>query len=270
MDTNLLLQQLDSLYNTSDISGAEALLNDALTQCRHRNESEPLLTVYNELIGLYRQTGRVISACETADHALTLITDSGLTGTMQHGITLLNAATANRCADHLEHSLAFYLHAEIIFLQNKQDHSYYMASLYNNVSQLYQDREEYESALHYQKKALALIQTFSDNDSEIAITKVNMSHSYMFLNQLNDAQLLLEEALAYFQSDSGIHDPHYGAALCALGRLSFLNGHYQMALRQLKSALEHELSSFGENDACRIIRANLDLIYGEMKRSGRE
>lgn len=193
-----------------------------------------------------------------------------MTGTMQHGTTLLNGATACRMAGRLERSLAFYLQAETIFLKNREERSYPMAGLYNNISQLYQDMHAYESALKYQPKALDLIQEFTGNDAEIATTHVNMSHTYMALGQLQKADEALAEALRYYESETGSHDSHYGAALNAMGLLAFQKKDPGSAIHWLQEALQLELRIFGENDACRMIRANLEYIKKTLRGSQEE
>lgn len=265
MNTKQLLDQLDDFYHSSDTTNAETLLNHARSECEHIHDHSALLTIYNELIGLYRETGRCEQAVEITDLALKLTSDLSLNGTMEHGITLLNGATVCRSAGQLERSLAFYLQAETIFLKNNQEQSYHMASLYNNVSQLYQDRQEYELALEYQKKALTLNQTFPDSASEIATTNINMSYTYMALGRMNEASEVLEQAMNYYENPAHGHDSHYGAALSAMGQLAFYNGDYHAATHWLQKALQEETESFGENDACQIIRTNLDHIRAKLQ-----
>ena len=55
------------------------------------------LMMCNEMEGLYRNTGRVAQAVDMADMALSLIAGMGLDGSIHHGTTLLNAATAPPC-----------------------------------------------------------------------------------------------------------------------------------------------------------------------------
>lgn len=58
MNTEQLLQQIDHCYQNAETGKAEALLNAALTECGLSKDDSSLLTVYNELMGLYRETGR--------------------------------------------------------------------------------------------------------------------------------------------------------------------------------------------------------------------
>lgn len=264
MNTENLLSQLDTLYRASDISQAETLLLQTISNCRQLNDKSGLLICYNELLGLYRVTGRAESGAELADQALTLITEMNLIGTTQHGTLLLNAATVNRVAGHLEKALKLYQLAEEILILNGQETSYYMASLYNNMSQLYQDLGKYEKALEFQKKALFLIQSLSDSSSEIATTQVNISYTYMALDQLEHASEVLEQAALFYHRPEGNADSHYGAFLAALGQLAFQKKNYASAMQWYEKALKTEQTRYGENDACRVIRANLAALNKKM------
>lgn len=110
----------------------------------------------NEMEGLYRNTGRVAQAVDMADMVLSLIAGMGLDGSIHHGTTLLNAATARRMAGDVE-ALSQYREAEAIFKNLGKTDGYEMASLYNNISQIYQEQEEHEKALESLDKALELI-----------------------------------------------------------------------------------------------------------------
>ena len=69
----------------------------------------------NEMEGLYRNTGRVAQAVDMADMALSLIAGMGLDGSIHHGTTLLNAATARRMAGVWRKRFPKYREAEAIF-----------------------------------------------------------------------------------------------------------------------------------------------------------
>lgn len=257
MDTQAFLLHLDALYQASDLPCAEQYLKQKTADCQESDDKAGLLLCMNELTGLYRETGRAEIGSDLADRSLKLVEEMNLEGTIQHGTVLLNAATVNRVAGYPEKALLFYQEAEQIFLHNDQAHSFFMASLYNNMSQLYQDLEDYEKALATQEKALKLIQSLSDSASEIATSRVNISYTYLSLGRIEDASTSLALAMEYYQSRDGQHDPHYGSALSALGQLAYRKGCYQEAAEWFEKALDAESGIFGENDACKIIRSNL-------------
>ncbi|MFQ8842560.1 MAG: tetratricopeptide repeat protein [Clostridium fessum] len=60
-------------------------------------------------------------------------------------------------AGDVEKALSQYREAEAIFKNLGKTDGYEMASLYNNISQIYQEQEEHEKALESLDKALELI-----------------------------------------------------------------------------------------------------------------
>lgn len=266
MNVQNTLEKYDAFLNEGKLTEAEELITSALQAARDREEYGAMLTFYNEMEGLYRTTGRAEKAAQISDEALALIEDLGLSGSMPHGNTLLNGATANRVAGNLEKAMRMYQQAEGIFQAQGQERSYYMTALYNNISQVYQDMREPEQALVYQQKALDQIRAFSESEAEIATTQVSMSLSLMALERLDEAEEVLEEALAYYSSPAGQADPHKSSALAAAGELSWRRQAYEKAEEYLQRALQLSLNYYGENDACRVIRQNLAAVQRMAKK----
>jgi tetratricopeptide (TPR) repeat protein len=256
MDVGKILQELDRLLAQGQLDRAELSLREYIRQAEEKGRNGALLTLYNELEGILRTTGRAEEASETADKALSLISVMGLTGTVHHATTLLNAATASRAAGKLSRALELYEAAEGIYRRLGQENSYQMAALWNNVSQVYQERNEQEKALNFLEKALKNTEKYPP---EAATTRVNMALSLLALGRLDEAQTQLEEAMVYYNGD-GAQNPHRAAALSAAGELAFRRGEKAQALEILQKALDITLQHFGENDACRVLRENMASI----------
>lgn len=260
MEVRKYLETLDSLYARGDLGEAERMLDGWLKEARESGNFGAMLTFYNEMEGLYRTTGRAGKAAEFSDEALHLIAQMGLEQTIHHGTTLLNGATANRVAGNLGKALNMYQEAAHIFEKLGHSTSYQMGSLYNNISHIYQVQGQHEKALESLDKAFGLVSGMANNDAELATTRVCMSLSYMALGQLEEAGELLNKALVYYESPMGQTDGHYGSALSAAGELAWRQGDYDEAIRHLEKAQDVTLKRFGENDGCRIIRKNLEMI----------
>ena len=265
MDVKNMLEQLDYLYNLGDLKEAEKRLDVWLKQALDSRNYGAALTFYNELEGLYRTTGRTSKAAEISDDALRLIEFMGLSGTVHHATTLLNGATANRWAQNLDKALDMYLHAAEIYQQLDLKNSYLMASVYNNISHIYQQQNNHEKALNSLQTALNLVSSMDDSDSETATTKVAMALSHMALGNMKSANILLCDALSYYESKAGLNDGHYGSALSALGEYYWRNEDYNNAIDTYKKALAVTRSRFGENDGCKVISNNLDIVQKEME-----
>lgn len=259
METYEMLERLDQMYAAGEIGKAERCLENWVQDARMMADKGRLLTLYNEMEGLYRTTGRAAQGAEVSEKALALVEEMGLSGTLQHGTTLLNGATVNRVAGNLEKALSMYRQAEEIYLKLGESQGYHMASLYNNISQIYQEQGRHEEALEYLKKALGRITAMEGSGAEAATTRINMSFSLMALGQLEAAGQIQQDAFAYYDSEQSAGDAHYGSALSAAGELAFRRGDYEEAIRRFEKALEVTNHYFGENDGCRIIRNNLEL-----------
>ena len=147
MDTQQMFQELDRLYAQGKLDEAEEKMMGWMKEGLDSGNKSLCLMMCNEMEGLYRNTGRVAQAVDMADMALSLIAGMGLDGSIHHGTTLLNAATARRMAGDVEKALSQYREAEAIFKNLGKPDGYEMASLYNNISQIYQEQEEHEKAL---------------------------------------------------------------------------------------------------------------------------
>ena len=240
MDTQQMFQELDRLYAQGKLDEAEEKMMGWMKEGLDSGNKSLCLMMCNEMEGLYRNTGRVAQAVDMADMALSLIAGMGLDGSIHHGTTLLNAATARRMAGDVEKALSQYREAEAIFKNLGKTDGYEMASLYNNISQIYQEQEEHEKALESLDKALELIKKMENSEAEVATTHVNRALSLMALGRLDEA----DEELAWRR------------------------GNYDQAIGLLEKALMVTQSRFGESDACAVIRQNLEMIKKEKEEKG--
>jgi len=263
MDVKDMLNQLDYLYNMGDLKEAERRLTNWLNQALDSRSYGAALTFYNEMEGLYRTTGRAKQAAEISDKALQLIELMGLKNTVHHATTLLNGATANRWAQNLDKALDMYQQAAEIYRSLDLKNSYLMASVYNNISHIYQQQNQHKKALDTLQSALNLVIKEQDSASEIATTKVAMSLSYMALGDMETAKEHLKAALDYYESEAGVNDGHYGSCLSALGEYFWRKEDYNNAIYTYEKALKVTRSRFGENEGCRVISRNLDIVRKE-------
>ena len=263
MDVRRLLEHLDKLYQEGNLKDAEQCLTSWIADALYDNKYGAALTFYNELEGLYRTTGRAEKAAEAADKALQLIEAMGLTGTVHHATSLQNGATANRWAGNLEKALDMYLKAAEIYKAIGQENTYQMASLYNNISHIYQEQNQHEKALEYLTIAHKMALAMENCQSEVATTNVCMALSYMALGKMDDAKEKLDCAEKYYADEENRKDGHYGSALSAMGEYYWRLKDYDNAVSHLEKALEVTKERFGENAGCAVIRKNIDKIKKE-------
>lgn len=259
-----MLEELDALYGRGELARAEEKMNGWLQEALEEDNFGAALTLYNEMEGVYRTTGRAARAVECADQALELIGRMGLRGTIHHGTTLLNGATASRMAGDSKRALSLYREAEEIFTALGEDKSYQMASLFNNISQLYQEEEKHEEALSYLDKAMELVRKMENSEAEVATTHINRSLSLMALERMDEAGEEIQKGMSYYDSSAGQKDGHRGSALAAAGEFAWRCGNAEKAADFFESAIAVTRDRFGENDACRVMRKNLEKIRNEI------
>ncbi len=262
MEMNEKLDRLDSLYASRNLQEAEKELLSWISEAETRGNPGEQLTLYNELEGLYRVTGRAPEASEVSKKALKLIETMGLSGTVHHATTLLNAATAHRAAGFLSEALSLYRQAQNVYesLKNEPNILYYMAALSNNVAQVYQELGQYDDAEPHLLKALSIIKTVPGAESEESTTHTNLSLLYYKMGKLSEAACEIEKALIYYRTPEGAKDNHLSSALSAAGTIAAGLGNTQKAREYFAGALEVSERVFGDTPETRMIRKNLESL----------
>ncbi|MBR6519168.1 MAG: tetratricopeptide repeat protein [Oscillospiraceae bacterium] len=265
MDVKEMLAKLDYFYEQGRLKDAEKLLDSSLEAAEENRNYSAMLTVYNEMEGLYRTTGRAGKAADISDKALSLIVQMGLGNTTHHATTLQNGATANRVAGNRHKALDMYCQAAEIYKNLGMQTSYQMASLYNNISHIYQEEKQYDKALEYLNLALNTVSELPDSDAEIATTRVCLGLCLMSVKRMDEAKTQILKALNYYESPLGACDGHYGSALSSMGEYMWRQKEYSSAVMYYEKALKVTIERFGENYGCKIIRSNLAKLKDEME-----
>ena len=264
MQVQEILRQLDQMFVKNQIREAEQFLIASLAQVRKeesdgKEKGEALLILLNELTGYYRSVSRNEEAVQTAFEALEQIEKLEISGSAEHGTTLVNAATALRAAGQYQAALEKYREAEQIYTDCLPAGDARFAGLYNNMSMAYEKEHAHEEALDSLQKALAVILQTADAKEETATTYTNLSELYFKMGQMQQGLDCLEKALKLYEKDE-LNDPHYAAALSACGHGYYLAGRYEEAIDSYTKALRMILDTYGENDAYVITCENCAVV----------
>lgn len=261
MNTAEILTQLDGLYGQSALPEAEDLLHRSLAQALAEEDTYSAVSLYNELVGLCRVTGREREAVETADRALALIEVCNLKNTVAHATTLLNAATALRAAGSPERAMELYHQAELLYRYHGFP-PYETASLYNNMAQAHMALQQRQEALQCLLRSREELLALPDTESEKATLETNLALLYLELGRVREARQALSQAMYYFDGP-GASDPHRGSALAAAGKLARMQGQQENAIFLLRQAYTLELARFGDCEATRLLREEIDELIQE-------
>lgn len=108
MNIELILQQLDALFAKHKIELVEPFLLQKIEEAQQIGDTSVIITLMNELIGHYRETGEFDKSIACCRQILELMEQLGLKGTTAYATTLLNVANACRAAGLLRESMVYY------------------------------------------------------------------------------------------------------------------------------------------------------------------
>lgn len=258
LDLTTVMKQVDAYYAQNRGPEAEALLKESIVQAVQSEDDNALLTLLNELIGYYRETSRVEESYQLADQALVLLKQMELTGTLPYATTLLNIANAYRAGGRLTDSLNCYKKTMEIYRKLLSPEDMLVASLYNNMSLLYQEMGQFAQAKQSLYQALQVVSCHEDAYFEMAVTCANLASTCLSLNEDEEARGYFQKAINIFEAH-GIEDAHYSAALSSLGTYYYKRGNYADAAENFRKAMECMKRNLGENEYYYRLQENLRL-----------
>jgi len=264
MELDKVLAQLRELFSTYQIEQAEEFLERNIEQAFVLGDMGAVITLMNEIIGYLRDTGKNEKALFYCDRVLELIKQTGLLGTVHHGTTLQNIANAYRAAGKLKESLMKYQAVFTIYEGKIEKNDMLYASLYNNLSLLYQEMGNFEKACECLKAALEIVLTKTDKRIEVAVTYTNLAASQLQLGEFTEAVENLNRAFSIFDMDEE-KDFHYGGALAAMAQAKYLMGELEESEQYYEKALAEVKKHTGESQSYMIILQNLNEVKMAME-----
>ena len=249
MNLNGFYEQIDQYFAIKDFKSAESYMLQALSQTKEEQDHSALVTVCNELGGFYRAFSRYAEGIPLYEQALASLDTLGMNNTEAHGTTLLNFATTLSIVGHYDAALNAYTKAASIFEGPSYTKDYRLATLYNNMSSLYQNMDQLASAEAYLYLAMEILENLEDSDIEIAITFSNLAGVYLAMedeDRLDNARSAAEQSIARFTKVSGDNDVHFAAAVSALGEVCFREFDFTGAEEQFRKAMALTTRDYGD------------------------
>lgn len=270
MDINQVTKELDALFDQGKVDEIPQFLESHIAQAIEAGAKDVLLTLYNEIIGFYRETGQYELSIENCHKAIALMDEMGIQDTIPYATTLLNAANAYRAAGLLQESLELYNKVRPIYVAQLDEDDMYFANLYNNLSLLYQEMKDFASAKEQLLNALYIVTHKPDKQFEVAVTQANLANTCIELEQDDEAKARAEEAIRIFE-ELGVDDAHYSAALAALGSLYYMDKNYSDALSVMEKSRECVAKYLGtDNIQYQRLGHNIEIIKNKMKEATAE
>lgn len=263
MNVQHILDGLEALFARQDIQEVEPYLTKQLEQAYEEQDFGACITIMNEMIGFFRDTSQYEKSLDYSQQVLTLMQQLGYEGTLPYATTSLNVANALRAAGLHKESLAFYESIFPIYQENLAPDDDRFASLYNNLSLLYQEMDDYESAVACLREALKIVMGKED-EIRIAITHSNLGASLLQLGKTELAVAHLEQALSVFNQYEE-KDFHYSAAVAAMGQAYVSMGQLEEARECYMEALYEQMRHCGKSEAFYRILENLHVVEQQLQ-----
>lgn len=229
LDISKILERLDGLFLEGQPDKVETYLIEQIAFAKKQKDENALITLFNEMIGYCRDMGKFEMAVSYCSEVIELMKKNGYENTIPYATTLLNVGNAYRGAGLLKESEQFFLQVAPIYDKELPLNDFRYASLYNNMSILYQEMRAYEKACQMCEKALQIALSYPNAKIEAATTRTNLALSLMQLGKWEEAYQQLSMALTVYESYEK-KDYHYSAALSAMGQ-------YYMNLQQYDTAV---------------------------------
>ncbi|MBQ7500194.1 MAG: tetratricopeptide repeat protein [Clostridia bacterium] len=170
-----VIEKLDEYLSRNDYSSAERHLIYWLNEAEIGHDHQGMFMICNELMGLYRKTGRKDKAFEYAEKALELSDYLDYSDAVSGGTAYVNAATVYKAFGRSDRSIPLFIKAEKIYLSRLPENDARIGGLYNNMGLAYADLGEYEKALGCYEKALVVMSNIENGEAEQAITHLNIA-----------------------------------------------------------------------------------------------
>ena len=265
MEMNNFYYQVDRLFEEKKLNEAEEFMKETLAQAEAESDAGAVITVCNELGGYYRAVSRYSDGIPLYEKALKLMRDMGLERSEHYGTTLANYATTYTMAGDTIKALNLYTEAAEIYAEAGLGADYRLATLFNNMSFLCQDLEDYPQAQEYLEKSLFILKGLEESEIEVAITYSNLANVYLAMDRIDEAKVSVKKALDLFIGESGDSDVHYAGAVCTLGEIYFKEADYEKAAALFRESMKLTERDYGEDNlSYAVLCENLALCLKEL------
>ena len=182
-----ILDKADEYFSRNDYAGAERHFLFWLEEAKEGNDDRGAFALRNELMGLYRKTGKREKALENLSETLGLIKKMGIEDTVSAGTAFVNAATVYKAFSMSEKAVPLFEKAREIYERELKEGDGRLGGLYNNTALALVDLKRYSAAREIYGKALKVMEKAEHGELERAITCLNLAN-------LAEAERGLEDA----------------------------------------------------------------------------
>ncbi|MBR4726450.1 MAG: tetratricopeptide repeat protein [Clostridia bacterium] len=185
------IKELDACFAREDLAAAGRCLLEWQARAAALGDRAGELSVCNEAVGYYRQTGDAQAANAAIDRALALVRETGCGETVSGGTILLNCATTMKAFGRAAEALPLYAQAQRVFAAKLPANDPLQAGLYNNLALALQDAGEPAQAEAAFLRAISITERCPRCELETAVSCVNLAQLWFARDPLDDRVLPL-------------------------------------------------------------------------------
>ena len=260
MNIDQFYEKLDELYARHDTAATEEYMRDSLERARAENDLGAITAIGNELAGFYRVSGKIDEAISLSQEVLRSLKDMGQETTENFASALQNGASILLVAGDKGTAMEMYLTSRKILEYRGLQQDYRMAALCNNISAAYREKNDFVRAEEEANRSIAIISALPEYRVELATSLVNLGEVQARLGKFDEAGASLERALQIYETETDGRDPHYAAAVAALGNMYYYKKQYQEAAPYFRKALGLIERDYGRNQFYEMIERNLKMV----------
>lgn len=261
-----LLKQAHTLWRQGNEQGMIDYLEKAIHLCRTQKNDKKLIEILNEYSGSLRNVGRYDDAITAIDESLRLYEKSDTYTPQTYATILINLGNTYREKKSYYEAETHLLKAKEIF-QSVGDTSYAYIGLLNNLSLLYRDTNNYETAHELQLEAVRLLEP-TEYQVPLAISYNNLYEisKHVKGKQELSPQVYLDKAAYILRREVGTEHPMYAAVLNNRADFEMEQHHYDVTLNLYREALPIVKHNYGvESQAYQSVLHNLEYVKDLIK-----
>ncbi len=219
---------LDSLYGKKEMTQVEPYMLETLARAGEYRDLEGVVSVCNELGGLYRAMRRTDEALWTYEKVMEGLEQMGMKGTGSYAAALINLGNVHIARG--AYRKAYDIDCQALkILERTGGEAYQTAALCNNMSAALRELGQTKEAQQMALRAIGIIGEMQEYRSELATSYTNLGQAQAKESAFSDARRNLEYALQLYEYGSGDRDIHYAAAVYGLANVDEAQGRYKDA-----------------------------------------
>ena len=212
IDVRRAIEKEDEFLSRNDYDGAERVLLYWLSEADEGHDKRGRFAILNELMGLYRKTGKKEEALKTVEEALSMVPFVG-EDTTAAGTVYLNSATVYKTFMMSEESIALFEKARPLYEKLLEPGDERLGGLYNNMALTLVDLERFDEAEILYEKAMHIMEQIPTGIPECAVTWLNLADLYYLRDGAEASEDLVNECLdraeALLDTPGLKHDGNY-------------------------------------------------------------